>query len=185
MKIQKLTYSFNFKSQKGKFVQERTEKTIPNITLKNGRAVGEDGTEYKGVFYTTNKNGDDISLRFWYDGSLSSSKINGKTHKVILDLYNGQKAITKFLPDGREEKIKITYQENGFPLKKIQTVKTQIEEQEDGSTKIIDGYELLTTYFENGRPNTIIKSVDGRIQMCKQFDEKTGEIKSIITHNID
>ena len=184
MKITPINH-YNFKAQKGKFVQERTERVIPNVTLKNGHAIGEDGIVYKGVFYTTNEKGDNISLRFWYDGSLSSSKINDKTHKVILDLYNGQKAITRFLPDGREEKIKIIYQENGFPLRKIQTVKTQNEEQEDGSTKVIEGYEILTTYFENGRPNTIVKSIDGKIQTCKHFDKETGKLKSIITHNFD
>lgn len=182
MKISSIN-SYNFKAQKGKFIQERTNRVIPNITLKNGHAIGSDGIIYKGEYFTTNSNGDDISLRFWYDGSLSSSKINGKTHKVILDLYNGQKSITKFLPDGREEKTKIIYQQNGFPLRKIKTVKTQFNQQEDGTIKKIEGYEILTTYFENGRPDTIVESVDGKIKTCKKYDKNTGNLKSIITHD--
>ena len=173
----------NFKAQKGKFIQERTDRVIPNVTLKNGRAIGEDGTVYKGEYFTTNTNGDDISLRFWYDGSLSSSKINGKTHKVILNLYNGQTSITTFLPDGREEKTKTIFQRNGFPLRKVKTVKTQFEEQEDGSIKKIDGYEILTTYYENGRPNTVVESRDGIIKTCKKYDKETGKLKSVITHD--
>ena len=111
---------------------------------------------------------------------MSSSKVNGKMRKVFLTLLNGDKTVTRFLPDGREEKTRTTYQKNGFPLRSIRTVKTQFEEQPDGSLKKIDGYEILTTYYDNGRKNTVIETIDGELKTCKQYDKETGNLKVII-----